>query len=633
MFGKKLQIGEGDKYDLSKVSTETVNQEEVAKKNAKLIEIFKSFDRNNDGKLSSAEMALALEAFDSLDISGDDKISKKEFQEAAENFNKNMKLEGKDQVDAKDLKTFIKNLFKATKNDPTAETQKVIEQYNKEQEQIALQQKQDAVEADAKRRGWEWSLDGAYWDKKNNKYYLPNADMTAFEEVHWSDSEQKFKVMSADELAELEAAKVAEAEAAKNKQTPQLHKYIVQTDDKFTEVISKALQAQGIEKPTKEQIEKAKEQFKKDNPNAVRSTEDGYEFLLVGAEVNLRGEVASAKSSKEAIAEWSEKYPDKVWKPKSKGKEEVKGKGDPQGLSLEERAENVKDATELIAPDLTPKETLDNNLQEEAEKISANTSNVNELKSQLDEVLSYDLVGAAMVRNYFTENTNKDNIAYLVDDKIAEKMDNVLGIGKGYVYNFVLSKLKARAEELGIDEKYKDFNTISDDLSLQDMQKWITTLSNDIKAADKKVVDSADADKEAYENEQAALKKLNDNKKLFEKSNNSLVRAADLAQNEPDSVKIEKHDSYETCELADGTKIYIERDEDGNIKRIEIRNSGGPDDSYDVKYIQGTVAFDPDEKDNGSNKYKETIKTNAFNFEKIKELAEMIFGKAPKTEE
>ena len=312
MFGKKLQIGEGDKYDLSKVSTETVSQEEVAKKNAKLIEIFKSFDKNNDGKLSSAEMALALEAFDSLDISGDDKISKKEFQEAAENFNKNMKLEGKDQVDAKDLKTFIKNLFKATKNDPTAETQKVIEQYNKEQEQIALQQKQDAVEADAKRRGWEWSLDGAYWDKKNNKYYLPNADMTAFEEVHWSDSEQKFKVMSADELAELEAAKAAEAEAerkaaekAKAAETPQLHKYIVQSGDKFTEVISKALQAQGIENPTQEQIAEAKEQFKQDNPNAVRSTEDGYEFLLVGAEVNLRGKVDFSKNSEEAVAQWA----------------------------------------------------------------------------------------------------------------------------------------------------------------------------------------------------------------------------------------------------------------------------------------------------------------------------------------
>ena len=115
MFGKKLQIGEGDKYDLSKVSTETVSQEEIAKKNAKLIEIFKSFDVNKDGKLSSAEMALALQAFDSLDISGDDKISKKEFQAAAENFNKNMKLEGKDQVDAKDLKTFVKFPMKLNK--------------------------------------------------------------------------------------------------------------------------------------------------------------------------------------------------------------------------------------------------------------------------------------------------------------------------------------------------------------------------------------------------------------------------------------------------------------------------------------------------------------------------------------
>ncbi len=253
MFGKKLQIGEGDKYDLSKVSTETVSQEEIAKKNAKLIEIFKSFDVNKDGKLSSAEMAKALQAFDSLDVSGDNKISKKEFQAAAENFNKNMKLEGKDQVDAKDLKTFVKALFSATKGDPTAETQKVIEQYNKEQEQIALQQKQDAVEADAKRRGWEWSLDGAYWDKKNNKYYLPNADMTAFEEVHWSDAEQKFKVMSADELAELEAAKAAEAE------------------------------------------------FEENNPGAVRKNKKGVEYLMVGDKVKLGADLGDLNNSSEQI--------------------------------------------------------------------------------------------------------------------------------------------------------------------------------------------------------------------------------------------------------------------------------------------------------------------------------------------
>ena len=248
MFGKKLQIGEGDKYDLSKVSTETVSQEEIAKKNAKLIEIFKSFDVNKDGKLSSAEMALALQAFDSLDVSGDNKISKKEFQAAAENFNKNMKLEGKDQVDAKDLKTFMKTLFSATKGDPTDETQKVIEKYNKEQEQIAWQQKQDALETKAQKAGWEWSLDGAYWDKKNNKYYLPNADMTAFEEVHWSDAEQKFKVMSADELAELEAAKAAEAEAknkAAEESQPATFDYTVQNGERYNDLIKRILAKKG----------------------------------------------------------------------------------------------------------------------------------------------------------------------------------------------------------------------------------------------------------------------------------------------------------------------------------------------------------------------------------------------------
>lgn len=304
MFGKKLQIGEGDKYDLSKVSTETVSQEEIAKKNAKLIEIFKSFDVNKDGKLSSAEMALALQAFDSLDVSGDNKISKKEFQAAAENFNKNMKLEGKDQVDAKDLKTFVKALFSATKGDPTEETQKVIEKYSKEQEQIAWQQKQDALEAKAQKAGWEWSLDGAYWDKKNNKYYLPNADMTAFEEVHWSDAEQKFKVMSADELAELEAAKAAEAEAknkAAEESQPATFDYTVQNGERYNDLIKRILAKKGIENPTEEDIAAAKAEFEENNPGAVRKNKKGVEYLMVGDKVKLGADLGDLNNSSEQI--------------------------------------------------------------------------------------------------------------------------------------------------------------------------------------------------------------------------------------------------------------------------------------------------------------------------------------------
>ena len=80
MFGKKLQIGEGDKYDFTKVSTSEVTREEIVKKNNRLIDIFKHFDTDKDGKLNSAEMAKAMEAIDSFDTSGNDKLSKKELQ-------------------------------------------------------------------------------------------------------------------------------------------------------------------------------------------------------------------------------------------------------------------------------------------------------------------------------------------------------------------------------------------------------------------------------------------------------------------------------------------------------------------------------------------------------------------------
>ena len=267
MFRKDMKIGEGDKYDLTKVSTQSVNQEEVAKNNAKLIKIFKAFDENQDGKLNSTEMAKAMRAFDELDINNDSKLSQKELEEAAENFNKNFKLSDNEQVKAKDIKDFIKNIFNTTQNDPTSETQKVLQQYQKQQEQMHQEELQRMIDDAAKSYGWEWAFgnerEGAYYDKKTDKYYLPNTEGTAFIEVHWSDSEQRFKVMSEEELAQLNAAleaqraeeeAAAEAEEDKNK----TYGYVVQPDESFTDVVTKSLKAQGIENPTEEQIAEAK---------------------------------------------------------------------------------------------------------------------------------------------------------------------------------------------------------------------------------------------------------------------------------------------------------------------------------------------------------------------------------------
>ena len=660
MFGKKIEIGEGQKYDVTKVSTESVNQEEVAKKNAKLIEIFKRFDISKDGKLDSTEMAMAMDYFYSLDESGDDKISKKEFQEAAEAFNEEMQLTGKDKVDAKDLKTFIKNLFSATKNDPTEETQKLLSQYLKEQQNIQLEEKQRLIDDDAKRRGWEWSQDGAYWDKEDNKYYLPNEEGTKFVEVHWSDSEQRFKVMSAEELAELNAAlekQRAEQEAARQADEEAKNKtygYVVQSDDKFTEVMTKVLQAQGIENPTEEQIAEAKEQFKKDNPNAIRTTSSGYEFLMVGEQVKLRGEVEYAKNSQEAVAQWAQDHPDKVWKPETEDvQEEAAVEEDPQAKAEREELEELANGSTIldevvvtpptytkeqiamadeIEPNFINQHPLDDELQSKAVDIRMASDKAVHVKNDLYNRLKSDVVGASGIKDFLKANITPQNVAYVTGNDIAQRIDNVMGLDKKDVYEYILTPLKARAEEIGLN---RDMSALNPDMELEEMQKWISMLSDEIKHADAQTVSAAEVDEQEYYKAKDSIQKVIDNKELFRKSNLSLARVADMAENNPDSVTrgtTEKGSEY--CSLEDGTEIFIKRDKEGNIISVRIYNPGGPDNHYDISYnASGTVFFDPDGKYAGSGGYKEKIEDAPFDFDKIKALAERIFGAKPKAAE
>ena len=84
--------------------------------------------------------------------------------------------------------------------------------------------------------------------------------------------------------------------------------YTVQMDESFTGVIKRSLQAKGIENPTAEQIQEAKDKFKENNPDTVKTAKNGVEFLLVGAEVKLEGELENKNNSQEQIDAWAAKY-------------------------------------------------------------------------------------------------------------------------------------------------------------------------------------------------------------------------------------------------------------------------------------------------------------------------------------
>lgn len=255
-FSKKVNINEGKKYDVSQISTDGVTQEEAVKKNKKLINVFKAFNFNGGEKLEGIELASAMDAFEKIDSqfgNGDKKLSKSELEKGAAWLNKELGLTGDDAIDRKDLKEFIKNIRKATKNDTKISTDKVISDYQREQSEAAMKKEPPAA---------------------------PQPETPTPQQEEPTRPAQK---------------------------SAQLHNYIVQPDESFTAVIKKSLQAQGKEL-TAENIEAAKEQFKKDNQGAVKTAKNGVEYLLVGANVKLPGNVQSPKDSAAAIAEWTEKY-------------------------------------------------------------------------------------------------------------------------------------------------------------------------------------------------------------------------------------------------------------------------------------------------------------------------------------
>ena len=261
IFSRNVKIGEGKKYDVSQVSEQGISKEqrtELEKKNRKLIDIFKAFDQDNSGDLSTLELAAAMDCFSQMDTSKNKKLSKKELQKGADDLNKFFKEKNLN-ITAEGLKDFLKSITKLTKSDAKTSTQDVIEEYNKQLE--SQKQLQQSIE--------------------------------------------KLEQETADQPT-------PELEMKELKEKPELYTYTVQEGESLTDVIKKSLKAQGIENPTKEQIEEAKEKFKENNPNAVKKNSRGYEYLLVGAKVKLEGEVGDKNNAAEQIKKYAEKYGEKA---------------------------------------------------------------------------------------------------------------------------------------------------------------------------------------------------------------------------------------------------------------------------------------------------------------------------------
>ncbi len=303
----KINLNEGKKYDATQVSTEGITQEELEaanKKAQKLIDIYKG-----DGKdMSQIDLALAMDGF--TKAAGEDgKLSRKEMEKYAEELNKKHGLVGDDAIEVKDLKSFLKFVRNVTKKDVKMDTETVIEQDKLKKEQEAQEAKEKRIAdltKEAKDAGWVENFgnenEKAYLDNNTGKNYRINADASGFEEVHWLDSEQRFLSMNEikeeglveefnNQVAQQKAEKAkaeeeARAEAERQKlATPTA--YTVQRGETIKGLLTRSLEAQGIE-VNDETLAQAKAELIKNNPDAIHRV-NGSECLYMGDVIKIAG--------------------------------------------------------------------------------------------------------------------------------------------------------------------------------------------------------------------------------------------------------------------------------------------------------------------------------------------------------
>ncbi|MCI1273025.1 MAG: hypothetical protein LKG27_01165 [Clostridiaceae bacterium] len=163
----------------------------------------------------------------------------------------------------------------------------------------------------------------------NNKKISKKELQTIADSLNKDVKEEKDKI-TADELKEFytnlgEVSKQEKAQGAKDTidtlefendsegsedetEASELNPYTVQYKERYDELIKKDLKAQGIENPTDEQIKNAKEIFKKNNPDALKTTKEGTEYLLVGTKIKLVGEVEDKNNADEQIKLWKDNH-------------------------------------------------------------------------------------------------------------------------------------------------------------------------------------------------------------------------------------------------------------------------------------------------------------------------------------
>ena len=316
--------------------------------------------------------------------------------------------------------------------------------------------------------------------------------------------------------------------------------------------------------------------------------------------------------------------------PPANGSKPVEGA---EKLTPEQREEKINEDTAALEVDLTPKMQIDEDLQAEADKIKKAIKEAPQIKEEIKAELEAFWTNNDKARELLSKIT-PENAAIVFDlyPELADKIDDVMGLDEKDVYKYIVEPLKTRMAELGFEElKFKDGSSISEETSLEGMKNWIDSAKTSILDKSAEITKAAGENRDEVNNEKAALDAAAKAKPIIDAANRTLAEAANA---DPKLEVLYSSDEnlgdFECVSLPDGREVRIIRNEEGEISDVWIEKDSSSM-VYDMYYSKSSFAID---NNNENNVWDIQIPNDGrYDFDKILELANRIFGEKPKKQE
>ena len=309
-------------------------------------------------------------------------------------------------------------------------------------------------------------------------------------------------------------------------------------------------------------------------------------------------------------------------KPPAGGSEQVEGT---QKSPAEQREETINKEAAALEVDLTPKKKIDKDLQAKADKIGKAKKEAPQVAQDIKDELEAFWTDNDDARALLSKIT-PENAAYVIAayPNIADKIDNVIGMDTDDIYEYLYKPLKARLVEHGLPDPFGEGKTLGKGANLKDMQDWIKKAASAIAQKDTEISKQSIRNQQEVSYEQKNLEAINTKAKpVIDKANKTLAEAANA---EPKLEVKKDEDGSEYVKLADGRRVCVERNDQGEIVKVWIDNDNDNKD-YDVFYSQDCLKIDT----NNENKVWEYSidNDNRYDYDKILALANRIFGEKP----